>query len=296
MDNTVRTMEDVEHLNLPLMATIPYIKPDQANGVISRMTRIDDPEAADINERLVTHLKPKSPISEAYRTLRTNILFTAPENPKRVILVTSSGPREGKSTSISNLAITFAQMGSRTLLIDADLRKPMLHKLFGMEKQVGLTNVLVGKEKLESAVKRVDGMQNLDILTCGVIPPNPAELLGSLQMRELLAEAKQQYDMILIDTPPIIAVTDPSVLAGIVDGLILLIRSAVSNRDAVIHAVDQLKRVNAPLLGAILNDIQASNVYGSYYYYYHYHYYYGTDGEKKRKKTTKHKKRQHSYS
>ncbi|HPG38202.1 MAG TPA: polysaccharide biosynthesis tyrosine autokinase [bacterium] len=295
LDNSINTMEDVERLRLPLMATIPFIKPEQSNGVLDKILTAEDEEAQDINERLITHLKPKSPISEAYRTLRTNITFTAPDNPKQVIMVTSSGPKEGKSTSISNLAITFAQMGTRTLLIDSDLRRPMLHKLFGMEKQSGLTNILVGKDTLDKAVKEVKHLPNLDILTCGILPPNPAELLGSEQMKQLLIETKAKYGMVLIDTPPIIAVTDSSVLSTMVDGVILVIRSGQSKQDTVIHALEQLHRVEAPLLGVLLNGIQVSNVYGSYYYYNYYHYYYGADGEKKKKKVERRKRKKNAY-
>jgi len=295
LDNSINTMEDVERLQLPLMATIPFIKPEQSNGVMEKIRPSEDPEAQDINERLITHLKPKSPISEAYRTLRTNITFTAPDNPKQVIMVTSSGPKEGKSTSISNLAITFSHMGTKTLLVDSDLRRPMLHKLFGMEKQSGLTNILVGKDTLESAVKKVHSLPNLDILTCGILPPNPAELLGSVQMQELLADTKKKYEIVLIDTPPIIAVTDSSVLSTMVDGVILVVRSAHSKTEAVVHAIEQLNRVEAPMLGVILNGIQASNVYGSYYYYNYYHYYYGADGDKKKKKRKRRKHKHRAY-
>lgn len=295
IDNSVRSVEDVEGLGLPLVATIPFIKPEQTNGT-HKKTKIDDPEVADINERLVTHLRPKSPVSEAYRTLRTNILFSSPGKPKKAFVVTSSGPKEGKSTSISNLAITFAQMGTRTLLVDADLRRPVIHKLFGLDKRLGLTNILVGRSTLSEAVQRVESLPHLDVLTSGIIPPNPAELLGSEAMQFFLDEAREKYEIILLDAPPIIAVTDPSVLAPLVDGVILVIRSAQAQRDAVMHAMEQLQRVNAPLLGALLNSIQASNVYGSYYYYYHYHYYYGADGEKKKQKARrKRKKRANSY-
>jgi capsular exopolysaccharide synthesis family protein len=287
MDNSVNTMEDVEHLNLALLASIPFIKPEKENGFFDR--KIEDPEAQDINERLITHLKPKSPISEAYRTLRTNITFSSSSGARKTIMVSSSGPKEGKSTSISNLAITFAQMGNKTLLVDGDLRRPMLHKLFALNKAPGLTNVLVGRESFESTVKKIEGLPSLDVLTCGVIPPNPAEILGSDKMREFLEELKKQYDIILIDAPPVIAVTDPSILARLVDGVVLIIRSGQSKKDAVVHAVDQLKRVEAPLLGVLLNGIQASNVYGSYYYYNYYHYYYGQDGERKKKKRAKRK-------
>ena len=286
IDDSIRTMDDLEALHLPLIATIPNIKPEQSNGIIAKMVKLDDPEVNAINERLVTHLRPKSPVSEAYRSLRTNILFTAPDNPKHIIMMTSTGPREGKSTSVANLAITIAQMGTKTLLIDADLRRPMLHKLFQKEKEPGLTNVLVGGQSMSDIVKEVDETPNLHLLTCGVTPPNPAELLGSNHMKALLQFARQKYEMILIDTPPIIAVTDPSVLARIVDGVIMVIRTASTQRGAAIMATEQLRRVNAPVIGVLLNGISASNFYGSLYYQ-QYYYYYTTDGHKKRKKVKK---------
>jgi tyrosine-protein kinase Etk/Wzc len=209
MDDSITSMEDMDSLNLPLIATIPMIKPDATTSLFSRSARIEDPEVNAINERLVTHLKPKSPVSESYRSLRTNILFTAPENPKQVILVTSSGPREGKSTSVANLAIIFAQMGAKTLLIDADLRRPMLHKLFRVNQQPGLTNVLIGQKQLEEAITPVPDVLNLSLLTCGINPPNPAELLGSERMNMLLQKMRQEYNMVLIDTPPVNAVDRP---------------------------------------------------------------------------------------
>ncbi|HNT65848.1 MAG TPA: polysaccharide biosynthesis tyrosine autokinase [bacterium] len=281
LDNSLQSMEDVEALGLAVMATIPNIKPEEANGLLSAIHIESDPEASDLNERLVTHLKPRSPISEAYRTLRTNILFSNPDHAKKTLLVTSSGPKEGKSTTVSNLAITFAQMGNRTLLIDADLRRPILHKLFNISKSVGLTNILVGRATLEEAVKQVPKLPDLDILNCGVIPPNPAELLGSKNMKELLEYAKQHYNIILIDTPPSLAVTDAAILSSYVDGLLLVIRAGGTQREAGRRAYEQLKKVNAPILGAVLNGIEAANVYGSTYYYYHYHYYTGTDGQSK---------------
>lgn len=284
MDSSIRTMEDVQALGVPIMATIPFIEPEKLSGMLKAGITLNDPEAQNINERLITHLKPKSPISEAYRTLRTNIQFSKTDQAIHSLLVTSSGPKEGKSTSVSNLAITFSQLGTKTLLIDADLRRPILHKLFNLEKHKGLTNVLVGRSSLESAVQHIEGMSDLDILSCGILPPNPAELLGSSRMRDLLAYAKDKYGMILIDTPPTIAVTDASVLSPIVDGVLLVIKSGSTQRDAGMHALDQLNRVGAPLLGVLLNGIKASNVYGSYYYYYYYHYYYGQDGDKKKVK------------
>jgi capsular exopolysaccharide synthesis family protein len=280
MDDSISTLQDLEFIGLPLIAAIPIIKPEQSGSLFSRVVKFDDPEVNAINERLVTHLRPRSPVSEAYRTLRTNILFTAPENPKHIILVTSSGPQEGKSTSVANLAITFSQMGSKTLLIDADLRRPMLHKLFQVEQQPGLTNVLMGQKSLDESITAVADVPDLFLLTCGFNPPNPAELLGSERMNTLLQQLRDQYAVILIDTPPVNAVTDPSVLARFVDGAVLVIRSAETPRGSALVAAEQLRRIEAPVLGIILNNVSRTSYYGSYYHH-EYYYYHTNDGNKK---------------
>lgn len=289
MDSSVRTMEDVERLSLTIMATIPFIKPEQTNGMFTKLRNGgSDPEVKSINERLVVHLKPKSPISEAYRTLRTNLLFTTPDRPIKVLMVTSSGPKEGKSTTVANLAITFAQMGNKTLLIDADLRRPILHKLFGLDRKTGLTNILVGRNTLEESVKALPDLPELELLSCGVLPPNPAELLATDKMRQLLEYAKSRYAMVLIDTPPTIAVADASILSSLVDGVMLVVRSGVTEKEAVMRTHDQLTKVNAPIMGVVLNSIKVADVYGSYYYYYYHQYYYGSDSDASAAKRKKH--------
>ena len=275
LDNSVRTMEDIEHIGMTVMATIPFIKGERTNGVFAKaLNGENDEEVRSLNDRLVTQLKPRSPISEAYRTLRTNIIFSSPGKPKKVFLVTSSGPQEGKSTTVANLAITFAQMGNRTLLIDADLRKPIQHRLFGMEKSSGLTNILVGRATLAESVRAMEVLPELHVLSCGVIPPNPAELLGSEPMTRLLASVRDLYSIVLIDSPPTLAVTDASILSPLMDGVLLVIRSGDTAREAAIRAHEQLKRVEAPVIGAILNGIAAEQVYGSYYQHYYYSDYY----------------------
>ncbi|MDZ7315929.1 MAG: polysaccharide biosynthesis tyrosine autokinase [candidate division KSB1 bacterium] len=289
MDDSVNSLQDLEAVGLPMIAAVPEIRPEKALVSGLRTPRSEDPEVTAINERLVTHLRPRSPISEAYRSLRTNILFTAPENPKQVILITSSGPREGKSTSAANLAITFTQMGAKTCLVDADLRRPMLHKLFQVPHQPGLTNVLIGQKTAEEAVIPVADVPNLDLLPCGINPPNPAELLGSERMNALLNELRSRYAMVIIDTPPVNAVTDPSVLARFVDGVLLVIRSGETPRGAAIAAADQLRRIKAPILGVVLNHVSRADSYGGYYHHQYYYYYYAEDGEKKpreKRKTT----------
>ncbi len=292
-DTSVRSIEDVEAMGLNLMGTIPVIRAERRDGqsvaiVPGRVNK----EAQEIERQLLTHLPPKSPVSESYRTLRTNIQFARSDAPVRTLLVTSAGPKEGKSTTVANLAITMAQLNTRTLLVDADLRRPVLHKLFGLRRDLGLTNLLVGKASLDEALLPTL-VTNLTLLPSGVLPPNPSELLGSQQMQALLTQLKERFDIVLLDSPPVIAVTDASVLARLVDGVLLVVNAGSTNREALMRAKDQLDHVQAQVLGVLLNNITASHMYGSHYYYYYYHYYYYGDGEKKKEKV---KKRRHRGS
>jgi len=295
MDNSVRTIEDIEDLNLTLMGSVPVIKPEQSNGLLKRGESDKDEETREIEARLVTHYRPKSPISESYRTLRTNIQFSKTDEPIKTILVTSSAPKEGKSTTVANLAITLAQMGLQTLLIDTDLRRPVVHKLFNVDRRTGITNVLIGNTSLDDAIQETN-VDHLNIISCGTLPPNPSELLGSQRMREILPDLKSRYHTILFDSPPVIAVTDAAVLAPLMDGVLLVVNSGGTQREALIRASELLSHVHANVLGVLLNNIQIRNVYGSYYYYYYYHYYYGKDGEKKKKRRSKRKRRSYGYS
>lgn len=214
---------------------------------------------------LITKINPKSPISEQYRTIRTNIQFASVDNPIRSLIVTSSGPSEGKSTTTANLAIVYAQQGKKVLLIDADLRKPTIHYTFRLDNLRGLSNVLVGEHSLKEVTHESD-VTNLDVISCGPIPPNPSELLGSRKMVQFLEEAKQAYDIVIFDTPPVLAVTDAQILANIVDGSILVIKSGSTEIEAAVKAKEALESAKAKLLGTVLNGREktASN----YYYYY----------------------------
>ncbi|OLS38941.1 capsular biosynthesis protein [Alkalihalophilus pseudofirmus] len=216
--------------------------------------------------KVVSHSNPKSPIAEQYRTLRTNIQFANMDGQEiRSILVTSAGPGEGKSTTIANLSIVLAQQGKRVLLLDADLRKPTVHYTFQVDNTFGLTNVLTKQHTLSDAVKETK-VEELHVLTCGPIPPNPSELLSSKAMADLLEEAFQYYDYVLLDTPPTLAVTDAQILANLTDGSILVVSSGKTNRDGAKKAAEQLKQAQAKLIGAVLNDKKKDNT--SYYYYY----------------------------
>ncbi|WP_077623347.1 CpsD/CapB family tyrosine-protein kinase [Sediminibacillus massiliensis] len=213
---------------------------------------------------LITKLNPRSPISEQYRTIRTNLQFAAVDDDLKTMLVTSSGPSEGKSSTVANLAIVFAQQGKRVLLIDADMRKPTMHYTFRLDNRRGLSNVLVGEQTLEDSVVGSD-VTNLDLLSCGPIPPNPSELLGSKAMERMISEAKGIYDLIIFDTPPVLAVTDAQILANICDGALIVVRSKQTEYDAAEKAKELLSPAKAKLLGVVLNDREEKK--GHYYYY-----------------------------
>ncbi len=210
---------------------------------------------------------PRSQVAEAYRNLRTNIQFYNVGEPMRRLLVTSAGPDEGKSTTSANLAITFAQANQRVVLIDADLRRPSLHRMFELSNLVGLTDVMVGSVDLQEVLLPT-AQNGLSVLPTGPIPPNPAEMLGSPRMSELLDQLNQLADFIIIDAPPILAVTDAAVLSSLVDGVILVAASGEVKRDMAQQAVSRLEAVKARMLGVVLNGVEdESSGYYSYYYY-----------------------------
>ncbi len=215
--------------------------------------------------RLITKTEPKSPVSEQYRTLRTNISFSSVDKEIKTLMITSTGPSEGKSTTSANLAIVFAQQGKKVLLVDADMRKPTIHYTFSLNNILGLTSVLSKQTTLEAATQKSD-VENLDLLSCGPIPPNPAELLGSNSMSEFLAAATSQYDLVLFDTPPVLAVTDGQILANKCDGTVLVVSSGTTEIDKAEKAKELLESAQAKLLGVVLNRREMKN--SNYYYYY----------------------------
>ncbi|WP_414042228.1 CpsD/CapB family tyrosine-protein kinase [Macrococcus sp. EM39E] len=219
----------------------------------------------DIKQLEIVH-RPKSVISEQIRTLRTNLLFTSADIVINKLLVTSSEQGEGKSTMSANLAVSFAQAGYKTLLIDADLRKPTQHKVFEVMNVKGLSNLVAGQVDLEAAIKK-DVQPKLDLLSSGPIPPNPAELLGSLAMEKLLDDLEKIYDIIILDTPPVLAVADSQILGNLVDGSLLVVNSKTTHRDKVKDAKNQLDKSSSRTLGVVLNDLNKKDD-GDYYYYY----------------------------
>ena len=265
LDQSLKTPEDIKnHIGIPSLASIalPQKKDDEKS-----------------NPEFICKERPKSTISESYRSLRTSIMFTAVEHRRKTLLLTSSGPQEGKTTTAINLAIVAAQSGEKTILVDADLRKPRIEKAFNIDMKHGLSEVLSGAEKLDTVIHKTD-LENLDVIACGTIPPNPSELLGSKKMEELLARLSDNYDRIVIDTPPVLAVTDAVVLAGKVDGAIIVVKAGETNRKAAHKTREILESVGkSNVLGAVLNMVETQRSGGHYYYYQYYgrHGKYGDD-------------------
>jgi succinoglycan biosynthesis transport protein ExoP len=271
LDNTVRTPEQAQALSaLPSLGMIPLgSRSGGEGGSQQRLALASSQEAVE----LVTQSRPKSQMAEAYRALRTSLLLTSPGGPPKVILITSALPQEGKTTTSINSAIVLAQKGTRVLLIDADLRRPSIHKTLGMGPGSGLSNVLTGSATLRQAIIRSPILPDLFVLPAGTPPPNPAELLASTNMKDVLDELRQQFDHIVIDTPPTLSVTDAVALSTSADRVILVIRSGQTTKQALRRARDILLSVNAPVCGVLLNAVDLRSP--DYYYYYEYQGKYG---------------------
>lgn len=220
-----------------------------------------------MKSNLVTLTDSKSVAAEAYRTLRTNIQFSSYDQEVKVITVTSSRPAEGKSTVACNMAITFAENGKRVLLIDADLRRPTVSKKFKLPNSMGIVNVILNHDLFQETVHK-DVVTGLDIITSGVIPPNPSELLGSKKFQKLMEEMKGMYDTIILDSPPLLAVTDAQVLTTISDGTIIVAQHGVTKKEEILQAKDLLEKVKGNILGVVLSQIPPED--NGYYYYYSY--------------------------
>jgi non-specific protein-tyrosine kinase len=207
-------------------------------------------------DHLITVADPRSPISEAYRTLRTNLDFSSLDEPIKTMLVTSASPEEGKSTVLANLAVATAQTGRKVILVDCDLRRPTLHSLFNLKNDVGLTTMVVDDVAMESPPLQDAGVEGLQLVSSGPLPPNPSELLSSRRMEEIIAALLKRADVVLFDAPPVVAVTDAAVLATKVDGVLLVINAGGTKRDYARAAKARLEKVNANLLGAVLNNVR----------------------------------------
>lgn len=290
LDNSVKTVEELEKLGKPVLATIPKISSEELENKISEEldtssngVDVDYIEGHIIETRLVTHFDPKSPISEAYRTLRTNIQFSKPDKAIKTLLVTSAGPKEGKSTTVANLAITHAQLGTRTVIVDTDLRRPVIHHIFGLEKDVGVTNFIIHDTDIKDVIKPTL-VDNLYVITSGPLPPNPAELLASKEMKKFVEVLKENFDMIIFDSPPVIAVTDAQLISSETDGVVLVVKAEQTNWDMLKRTLMLLNNVNADLMGFVFNSVMLRKGLGyDYYYYYQYYQYYGSDLKRRKK-------------
>jgi exopolysaccharide transport family protein len=266
IDNTVRTTEQAQVISgLPALGMIPLGSKSSAEASATRALGVASSREA---VELVTHARPQSQMAESYRALRTSLLLSNLGTPPKVVMVTSARPQEGKTTTSINTAVVLAQKGVRVLLIDADLRRPSIHKTLGLGPRTGLSNVLTGSTALEAAILRSAVLSNLFILPAGTPPPNPAELLASANMRDLLLDLRDKYDHIVIDTPPTLSVTDAVVLSPRVDAIVLVIRSGQTTKQALRRSRDILMQVNARVTGVLLNAVDLTSP--DYYYYYEY--------------------------
>ena len=219
-----------------------------------------------LQHTLIVHEDAKSPVAEAYRVIRTNLQFCQTDSSLHTLIFTSAGPGEDKSTTIANTAVALAQTGKKVLLVDCDLRKPVQHHIFKKNK-AGVTNHLA-EGTLLTELFQESGVPNLTLLTSGPVPPNPSELLGSEKMKQLLAQLREEYDYVLIDAPPVIAVTDAAVLASKVDGVVLVLDSGNVRPEMAQQAQKLIQAANGKLLGAILNKVEIDEEHSYYYYYY----------------------------
>jgi succinoglycan biosynthesis transport protein ExoP len=267
LDNTVRTSEQAQMISgLPALGMIPLPARTAREGANPKRLVIATSSKEAVE--LVAQSRPHSQMAESYRALRTSLLLTNLGTPPKVIIVTSALPQEGKTTTSMNTALVLAQKGVRVLLIDADLRRPSIHKILGMGPRSGLSNVLTGSATLQQTITRSSILPNLYILPAGTPPPNPAELLASTNMRDVLEELRGQYDHIVVDTPPTLSVTDAVVLSPRADAIVLVIRSGQTTKQALRRSRDILTQVNAKVSGVLLNAVDLTSP--DYYYYYEY--------------------------
>ncbi|WP_168210623.1 GumC family protein [Persicimonas caeni] len=264
LDTTVKSEEDVSRVtDKPVLAMLPELD----RSVLKTLEPIGESPADTI-----THTAPKSSFAEGIKTLRTNLMFMAPDNPPKLLLVTSPGPGEGKTLSSVNMAIAMAQSGQRTLIIDADLRRPRVHKALGVpSKEQGVSTVILDRISVDEAIQKTQ-VPNLEVMTCGEVPPNPSELLHSTRFHELVDELRGRYDRVIFDSPPLAAVSDALVLSQVVDGVLLILKFGQTQRELLRRSVEQLNGIGAPFMGVVFNEIGAGAAGYRYSYYYRYSY------------------------
>jgi succinoglycan biosynthesis transport protein ExoP len=298
LDNTVKTPDDIETLaRLPSLAVVPALSNSngKGNGRFAKLLKAPVIAGREGRAELVSHNMPQSQMSEAFRALRTSLLLSQADHPPQVILMTSALPREGKTTAAVNLAVTLAQLGDKTLLVDADLRKPGINRALSLVdgKHAGLSSYLAGVSTLDLITVPHPAITNLAAIPTGPIPPNPADLLSSHKLTELIAELRTRYKFVVIDSPPIMAATDAVILSVLVDGVLLVVRSGETPKEAFTRTRDLLAGVKCRMLGVVLNAVDASSP--DYYYSYRYYPYsygsYGTYGRDEESKKSRRSRR-----
>jgi succinoglycan biosynthesis transport protein ExoP len=294
LDNTVKTPDDVETLaRLPSLAVVPSLTNSNGkrNGRFAKLLKAPVIAGKEGRAELISHNMPQSQMSEAFRALRTSLLLSQADHPPQVILMTSALPREGKTTAAVNLAVTLAQLGDKTLLVDADLRKPGINRALSLVdgKHAGLSSYLAGVSSLDLITVPHPAITNLAAIPTGPIPPNPADLLSSRRLTELIAELRTRYKFVVIDSPPIMAATDAVILSVLVDGVLLVVRSGETPKEAFTRTRDLLAGVKCRMLGVVLNAVDASSP--DYYYSYRYYPYsyggYGREDEGKKSRKSR---------
>ncbi len=301
LDNTVKTPDDIENLaRLPSLAVVPALSNStgKRNGRFSKLLKSPVITSKEGRAELISHNMPQSQMSEAFRALRTSLLLSQADHPPQVILMTSALPREGKTTAAVNLAVTLAQLGDKTILVDADLRKPGINRALSLVdgKHAGLSSYLAGVSSVDLITVPHPAITNLDAIPTGPIPPNPADLLSSRRLTELISELRGRYKFVVIDSPPIMAATDAVILSVLVDGVLLVVRSGETPKEAFTRTRDLLGSVKCRMLGVVLNAVDASSP--DYYYSYRYYpYSYGGYGrEEEGKKSRKSRRAEQSES
>ena len=299
LDITIGRIDEIEEsFKVPVLGIIPSTSLEKRKRIFKMKFKKKEKlsEIEEIHKRLVAIFEPRSVAAEAYKTLRTHLDLSGLKKNGNSIVITSSGPEEGKTQTLCNLAIAVAQTGKKVLVVDSDFRKPLIHKLFGLKKSPGLTNVLIGSLPWKNALNTstdillggleydrilsTQGIENLSIMTCGERPPNPSELLGFPEMGNLIQELKRNFDVVLFDSPPTLPVTDSSILGALVDGVILVYQAGRTSRQALLRTKIQLENANAKILGIVINNLKAEIIeditpYQRYRYYSYY-------GEKKK--------------
>jgi capsular exopolysaccharide synthesis family protein len=275
-DTSVKSSEEVETLlQLPTLATVPNFalarRTHAARGLAAPAGGAALPAASHVARELVVLHEPWSPIAEAFRSLRTAVLFSTPSTPPKVIQMTSAGAGEGKTVSSLNLATAFAEAGSSVLLIDVDLRRPACHRTLGIDKERGLSSFLAGRVELDAVIHTLE-QPRISFIPAGPTPPNPAELVGSQRMHDALGVLRERYDFIILDSPPVLPVTDAVLLAREADGVVLVVKGHDTPRELLRRARDQLAQANGRLLGAVVNNVDLG--WGDLFFYNRYYGYY----------------------